>query len=481
MNPLVLPLRGTEDKGIYLPKAMNDLLRNIPSVTELLETPAIKGLLATTHSDVVTEATRDVLDGLRNDILANNTHEMKQGDLIDAITEKVKRAYRTPLQNCINATGIILHTGLGRAPLATEAVQAMAEAGQGYCSVEINLNSGQRSQRVEAVEQKLLRLFGGTAAAVVNNNAGATMLTLAALSGGKETVVSRGELVEIGGSFRMPDVMKMSQARLREVGTTNKTRAADYQDAIGDQTAVLMKVHCSNYQITGFSQETPIEELVEIASKHEQLYVVDDIGSGALYDFAEFGIKGEPLPAQSLNAGTDVVLFSGDKLFGGPQCGIIIGNTEPINKISKHPMMRALRLDKTILAGLNATLDLYLSSNPTERVPVLQLVSEPLENLRKRADHLATQLNQLPGFFAETAEDVTYLGGGSVPTQQIQTWTVLVKHKQLSHDGLSEALRTAATSILGRIKQDAFRLDLRSIFNSQDEQIIQVFESLNNN
>ncbi|MBA62426.1 MAG: L-seryl-tRNA(Sec) selenium transferase [Planctomycetaceae bacterium] len=472
---------GLKIKESKSPKVMNDLLRNIPSVSELLDTPAIKDLLAATHNRVVVEATRAAIEQLRSNILAHNTHDVNQNHLIQIIAEKVKLVYGTSLQYCINATGIILHTGLGRAPLATEAVQAMVETGQGYSSLEINLNTGKRSERVEAVEQKLLTLFGGSAAAVVNNNAGATMLTLAALSGGKETVVSRGELVEIGGSFRMPDVMKMSQATLCEVGTTNKTRAADYENAISEQTAVLMKVHCSNYQITGFSQATPIEELVKVASRHDHVSVVDDIGSGALYDFAKLGIKDEPLAAQSLKAGADIVLFSGDKLLGGPQCGIIIGNREAVSKISRHPMMRALRLDKTILAALNATLDLYLSSNPTERIPVLQLLSEPLDNLHKRAEVLAARLNQLSDFHAATAEDVTYFGGGSVPTQEIKTWTISVKHKKLSHDGLSEALRTADTAILGRIKQDEFRLDLRSVFAAQDEQIVQTFDCLNRN
>ena len=458
---------------------MNDLLRNIPSVTELLESPAIKDLLMSTHNEVIVEAARASLDELRHDILAHNVHDINQAKLIQSITDQVNLVYSTSLQSCINATGIILHTGLGRAPLAAEAVQAMTEVGQKYSSVEIDLDTGKRSQRVAAVEQKLTRLFGGEAAAVVNNNAGATMLALAALSSGKETIVSRGELVEIGGSFRMPDVMKMSQAILCEVGTTNKTRAADYEDAIGENTAVLMKVHCSNYQITGFSQATPIDDLIEVASRHEHVCVVDDIGSGALYDYAEFGITEEPYPAQSLKSGADVVLFSGDKLFGGPQCGIILGTKDSISKISKHPMMRALRLDKTILAALNATLDLYLSPNPTKRVPVLQLLSEPIDKLQTRAENLSRKLNQLPNVLTEPVEDVTYLGGGSVPTQKIKTWVVSVQHENLSNDRLSEALRTAVNPVLGRIKQDKFRLDLRSIFTCQDEQIVTTFEAIN--
>ena len=457
---------------------MNDLLRNIPSVTELLESDEIQVMLESTQSEFVVAAARQALDRLRNAILAHDEHEVDVQKLTLDICKQVKSLTRSPLQSCINATGIILHTGLGRAPLAQQAVDAMAEAGQGYSSVELNLETGKRSKRVDAVEKKLLQLFGGEASAVVNNNAGATMLALAALSSGKEAVVSRGELVEIGGSFRMPDVMKMSQAVLREVGTTNKTRATDYEAAIDEQTAVLMKVHCSNYEIQGFSQSTSVEELVEIAERHKHVVVVDDIGSGALYDYSQFGIQDEPLPSQSLQAGADVVLFSGDKLLGGPQCGILIGKREALEKISTHPMMRALRLDKTILAALSATLDLYLGPDPTQSVPILQLISTPLEELQTRAESLAESISEIPDYTATAMEDVTYLGGGSVPTQEIETWSVSIKHAQRSDDELSLQLRTSLTPVLGRIRQNEFKLDLRSVFPHQDQLILEAFQNI---
>ena len=457
---------------------MNDLLRNIPSVTELLESDEIQVVLESTQSEFVVAAARQALDRLRNAILAHDEHEVDVQKLTLDICKQVKSLTRSPLQSCINATGIILHTGLGRAPLAQQAVDAMAEAGQGYSSVELNLETGKRSKRVDAVEKKLLQLFGGEASAVVNNNAGATMLALAALSAGKEAVVSRGELVEIGGSFRMPDVMKMSQAVLREVGTTNKTRATDYEAAIDEQTAVLMKVHCSNYEIQGFSQSTSVEELVEIAGRHKHVVVVDDIGSGALYDYSQFGIQDEPLPSQSLQAGADVVLFSGDKLLGGPQCGILIGKREALEKISTHPMMRALRLDKTILAALSATLDLYLGPDPTQSVPILQLISTPLEELQTRAESLAESISEIADYTATAMEDVTYLGGGSVPTQEIETWSVSIKHAHRSDDELSLQLRTSATPVLGRIRQNEFKLDLRSVFPHQDQLILEAFQNI---
>ena len=457
---------------------MNDLLRNIPSVTELLESDEIQVVLESTQSEFVVAAARHALDRLRNAILAHDEHEVDVQKLTLDICKQVKSLTRSPLQSCINATGIILHTGLGRAPLAQQAVDAMAEAGQGYSSVELNLETGKRSKRVDAVEKKLLQLFGGEASAVVNNNAGATRLALAALSSGKEAVVSRGELVEIGGSFRMPDVMKMSQAVLREVGTTNKTRATDYEAAIDEQTAVLMKVHCSNYEIQGFSQSTSVEELVEIAERHKHVVVVDDIGSGALYDYSQFGIQDEPLPSQSLQAGADVVLFSGDKLLGGPQCGILIGKREALEKISTHPMMRALRLDKTILAALSATLDLYLGPDPTQSVPILQLISTPLEELQTRAESLAESISEIPDYTATAMEDVTYLGGGSVPTQEIETWSVSIKDALRSDDELSLQLRTSATPVLGRIRQNEFKLDLRSVFPHQDQLILEAFQNI---
>tara|TARA_Y100001960_G_scaffold90247_1_gene96943 strand:- start:511 stop:1947 length:1437 start_codon:yes stop_codon:yes gene_type:complete len=478
MKGLVDAGQRIDDKRRSKAIPMNDLLRNIPSVTELLESDEIQELLQTTRSDLVVAAARTALDQLRSAILTHDLHEVDVPLLIQSICQDVATAGQSPLRSCINATGIILHTGLGRAPLAAQATAAMVEAGQGYASVELNLVSGKRSQRVDAVERKLLQLFGGEAAAVVNNNAGATMLALAALSSGKETVVSRGELVEIGGSFRMPDVMKMSQATLCEVGTTNKTRASDYEQAIGENTAVLMKVHCSNYQITGFSQTTTVEQLVDVASRHDHVVVVDDIGSGALYDYSQFGIQDEPLPAHSLQAGADVVLFSGDKLLGGPQCGIILGRKQSIAKISQHPMMRALRLDKTILAALSATLDLYCTPNPTDHVPVLQLLNAPLDELQQRASNLAQSINKIELLTATVASDVTYLGGGSVPTQEIKTWTVSVSHEKLSHDELSEALRAGELPVLGRIRQDEYRIDLRSIFAEQDDQILTAFQNI---
>ena len=296
---------------------MNELLRQLPSITDILAQANIQELLRSVRQDTVVAAARDVLDSIRRDILSQNDSTPTSLEVIAQSTiETLKRYQATTLKPVINATGILLHTGLGRAPLPTVALEAVPQIGQGYASVEINLQSGKRSNRADAVENKLCHLFGCEAATVVNNNAGATLLALSALADGKQAIVSRGELVEIGGSFRMPDVMHASGTQMCEVGTTNKTRAADYANAINDDTAVLMKIHCSNYQIAGFSESATIAELATVAHDHD-LLLIDDIGSGAFYDYTEFGIQKEPMPVQSLRDGSDVVLFSGDKLLGG--------------------------------------------------------------------------------------------------------------------------------------------------------------------
>ncbi|MCP3695829.1 MAG: L-seryl-tRNA(Sec) selenium transferase, partial [Planctomycetaceae bacterium] len=326
------------------------------------------------------------------------------------------------LRPVLNATGILLHTGLGRAPLAAEAIEAMGEIAAGYASVELDLASGQRSQRMQAVVPLLKELTGAESAAVVNNNAGATLLTLSAVAAEKEVIVSRGQLVEIGGSYRLPDVMQTSGARLKEIGTTNKTRLADYENAIGPETGALLQVHTSNYVIAGFSEATSLQDLVALGAKH-QLPVIDDIGSGAMVDFQAFGISDEPTVAGSIDCGADLVLFSGDKLLGGPQCGIIVGKQHWIEKITKHPLMRALRVDKVTLAGLRATLQLYRDPDTAcQRIPLLTLLSTPLANLQQRAERLAPQLAEC-GVIADVQviADITYLGGGSVPTQAIET------------------------------------------------------------
>ena len=461
---------------------MNELLRQLPSITDILAQADIQDLLRTIRQDTVVAAARNVLDSIRRDILADNDSTPTSLEAITQSTIVALQLYQaTTLQPVINATGILLHTGLGRAPLPAVALEAITQIGQGYTSVEINLQSGKRSNRAAAVENKLRHLFGCEAATVVNNNAGATLLALSALADGKQTIVSRGELVEIGGSFRMPDVMNASGTQMCEVGTTNKTRAVDYANAINDNTAVLMKIHCSNYHIAGFSESATIAELATVAHDHD-LLLIDDIGSGAFFDYTKFGIQQEPMPVQSLRDGADVVLFSGDKLLGGPQCGIIIGKQDCLDRINKHPLMRALRLDKTIFAALAATLDIYLGPHPEQHIPLLQLLTESIDQLQQRAKATAKviQENSADELTVETVSDTTYLGGGSVPGQEIATVCIVLEHSSISPDEISKRLRTCKTPLLGRIHDNRFTIDFRSVFASEDSSVAKaVVKALN--
>lgn len=460
---------------------MNNILRNIPSVNELLDSPPLRRLVDRVHRSVVLSGVRDFLDNLRTEV-ASAAAEIKvpgAGELAERIADWIVREEQPSLRPVINATGILLHTGLGRAPLADEALRAMVDVAGGYASVEVQLQSGERSQRVQAVEKLLRKLTGAEAAAVVNNNAAATLITLAALAAGREVIVSRGELIEIGGSFRLPDVMSQSGAILREVGTTNKTRIGDYAAAITGTTAALMKVHPSNFLVQGFSEEASLAELVALGRRHN-LPVIDDIGSGALVDLKPFGVTGEPIAPERVAAGADVVLFSGDKLLGGPQCGIICGRREPIEAISKHPLMRAFRVDKLTLAALAATLRLYQDLEVAKQsVPLLSLLSTPLDNLKNRAERLAPQMAALPAIAtAEPVADQTYLGGGSVPTQQIPTWCIALAPRAGSLETLSASLRTGTPSVFGRIHRDRLLLDLRSVLPRQDIQLVEAVRAL---
>ena len=460
---------------------MSNLFRKIPAVNELLEKEPLQRLSDRVSRTVVVSGVREFLDRLRTDVSSAASEIPTPAELAERIAAWIAQAEQPALCPVINATGIVLHTGLGRAPLAAEAIEAIARVGSGYASVEVDLAEAKRSERTQAVEKNLRRLTGAPAATVVNNNAGATFLALTAIGRGREVIVSRGQLVEIGGSFRLPEVMESGGVRLREVGTTNKTRIEDYAKAISDETAALMRVHTSNYVIRGFTQDVGIEELVALG-RERSLPVIDDVGSGALWDFSKYGVEGEPLVADSVRAGADVVLFSGDKLLGGPQCGIIVGSREPVEAIKRHPLARALRVDKVTLAALDATLQLYLDPEKAEqRLPLLRLLSTPLENLRFRAEQMAPQIAATEGVAsAEVVESAAYLGGGSVPGQEIPTYCIAVTPASGSVDELSRRLRTATPAVYGRIQQDRLLIDLRTVFVDQDQRILEAFEGLGN-
>ena len=371
-------------------------LRAIPSVNALADHAALAAHRQRLPRGVVVAAAQQVIDSYRDELRAGRAAAVD--DVSAALARRVEAQLDAQalleLRPVINATGIILHTGLGRAPLAAEAAQAVADAAGQYANVELNLADGERGRRTTAVEALLCELTGAEAATVVNNNAAATLLTLVAVAAGKNVVVSRGELIEIGGSFRLPRIMEQSGAMLRETGSTNKTRLSYYEQAINDDTAALMKVHTSNYRVVGFTESVATAELVALG-RARGLVVIDDVGSGALVDFTDIGVAGEPTVKGAIDAGADLVLFSGDKLLGGPQAGIILGRRALIDHIESNPLMRALRVDKLTLAALAATLRLYRESDEAWRaVPVLAMARRPVDELRRRAAGLARRLGE---------------------------------------------------------------------------------------
>ncbi len=449
--------------------------RNLPSVHDVLQAPAAQALAGAHAPERLTEAVRQELAALRERL---GRGENVDGDTAaDAVATRaaarLAEAERPKLRTVINATGIVLHTNLGRAPIAEEAARAAFEAARGYLNLELDLDTGKRSSRQIAIREWVCRLTGAESATVVNNNAAATVIALRALCHGREVVISRGQLIEIGGSFRIPEILAVSGAILREVGTTNITRAADYERAIGPATAALLQVHTSNYRISGFTKSATLEELVALGKKHGVL-VIDDIGSGALFDFGRFGFTGEPVARASIAAGADLVLFSGDKLLGGPQAGILAGRKELVQKIEKDPLMRAFRCDKMTLAALEATLRLYLhESRALEDVPGLRMLGMRLPELHRRAEALAERLGGLPGLkAARVREDQAFVGGGSLPDQAMKTWVVEVEARDVSDEELARRLRTGTPAILGRLRDGKLVLDVRTVFERQEDELV---------
>jgi len=468
-------VRGCQKGGDVSEPRRQELLRRLPSVDELLRSGLVRPWLERLPRRLVVGAVRRVLDRTRRTILRAPESELVSDGELDAHLEReLERALREVgsyrLRPVINATGVVLHTGLGRAPLARVALQNIGRVASGYCSLEVDLDTGSRGRRTGIVRDLLCELTGAESATVVNNNAAATLITLATLAAGKEVIVSRGELIEIGGSFRLPEIMAASGARLREVGTTNKTRLADYEGAIGPETGALLKVHTSNYRILGFTEAVPLEQLVRLGRRHN-LPVVDDIGSGALLDLSRFGLTGEPVASHSVRSGADLVLFSGDKLLGGPQAGIIVGRKAWIEKIERHPLARAFRVGKLTLAALEATLRLYMDEEQALReVPALRMISEPDTVVRARAERLRRFLGGVDGLeWVELAQDTAYVGGGAVPAQGLLTWTVRVRAKSLPEDGLAARLRTGDPSVLARVQDGCVIFDARTLNDSEVE------------
>jgi L-seryl-tRNA(Ser) seleniumtransferase len=447
-------------------------LRRLPSVNAVLESAPVRALEGDFGRDAVLAAVRQELEGLR--------HSMAAGGLSDGgadptalaarVAARLSLDWRPRLRAVINATGIVLHTNLGRAPVAEAAARAAYDAAVGYVDLELDLATGRRSSRQGVIKEWVCRLTGSESATAVNNNAAATVIALRALCRDREVVVSRGQLVEIGGSFRIPEIMAVSGARLREVGTTNITRLADYERAVGTSTGALMRIHPSNYRIAGFTQSVPLVDLVVLGRKHG-VPVIDDIGSGALFDFGRFGFLGEPVARHSVDEGADLVLFSGDKLLGGPQAGVLAGRRELIDRVERDPLMRAFRLDKMTLAALEATLRLYLHlDKAVAQVPVLRMLALPETELRKRAESLAARLRPLRGVAAvHIADREAFVGGGSLPEQALKSWVLEIRADGVSEEDLALRLRAGTPAVLGRVSDGCLVIDLRTVFVHQEE------------
>lgn len=448
-------------------------LRQLPSVDHLLRQPVVSTLQDEYPRGELLCAVRAVLEERRREILSGRPASLDLADLALAVRRELHRRAQPSLRRVINATGIVLHTGLGRAPLASEAVEAVAEVAAGYSNLEIDLETGQRGDRHEHLQGLLRELTGAEEGLVVNNNAAATFLTLQTLAGGGEVIVARGQLVEIGGAYRLPDIMAAAGCRLVEVGTTNRTRIADYERRLSGETRVLLRVHTSNYRIQGFVEQTPLEELVRLARSRSGLCVVDDLGSGLL---AEVGAPGwdEPTVRESVQGGADVTLFSGDKLLGGPQAGIIIGRRELLHRMYSNPLLRTFRPDKMALAALEATLRLYRDPQALQhRLPTLRMLLAEREELESAARQLVGQLRRVvPRGSITAAPDHSYAGGGSLPTLALPTWMVAVSVEGVRAEVLARALRTRDVPVIARIRDEALLLDVRTLLPDDPEPLV---------
>lgn len=406
---------------------------------------------------------RAEIDARRQQILAGEMPAVTEDAVLEAVAARLKAKDLKRLRRVVNATGIVIHTNLGRAPMAEAAVRAVTEAARGYTNLEMDLHTGKRGGRGGQIGELLQTLTGAEAVLVVNNNAAAVLLALGTLASGGDVVISRGELVEIGGGFRVPDVITQSGARLVEVGTTNKTRLADYARAVTADTKVLLKVHPSNYKLVGFVEETPVSELAGLASERG-LVLMNDLGSGALVDLTQYGLPLEPTVPETLAAGADVVTVSGDKLLGGPQCGLILGRRELIERLGANPLYRALRADKLTLAALEATLRLYLDpARLTETVPILGMLAANKDALARRARRLRTMLAKIDGVETRLADGDGFTGGGALPTVPLPTKRVLVRAAGMSAEALAAALRRADPPVIAVIDDDWLAFDVRTV------------------
>jgi L-seryl-tRNA(Ser) seleniumtransferase len=457
----------------------SDLYRLLPSVDELLRIPELGPLITREGQPAVTEAARAVVTQLREEITSGRlasaeSVELALTGLRDAITRQLRSAMEFSLRPVINATGVILHTNLGRAPLAEAALKRISEVAGRYSNLEFDIAAGERGKRDVHVERLFSRLLNqegisGIRTVVVNNCAAAVMLALNSLAEGGEVIVSRGELVEIGGSFRVPDVMSKSGATLREVGTTNRTRIQDYANAINEKTRLLLRVHRSNFAIIGFTEQPSLEELAALG-RERKIPVMEDLGGGAMMPLRTLGVN-ESGVAESLRAGVDLVTYSGDKMLGGPQAGLLSGREELIKRVRSNPLFRALRVDKLTYAALEATLMEYLRQN-YDAIPFTRMLRTPADEVRRRAEALREKLQASPHLRCEVVQGESLVGGGSAPTSTLPTFLLAITAQSLSADELASRLRKNSPPIVARVEEGRVLLDLRTVFESEEEDLV---------
>ena len=444
-------------------------LRNLPSVDELLRSDEAVELIERYGRRLTTDALRHELEEARGRVRKGRPAPSESG-LVDAARATLQDWASPHLRPVINATGVILHTNLGRAPLSPAAIRAMKRVAEQYSNLEFDLKRGQRGHRDQHVESLLTRLTGAEAALVVNNNAGAVLLALRALSEDREALISRTQLIEIGGGFRIPEVLAQSGARLIEVGTTNRTHLRDYESALGSESGLILRAHRSNFQIVGFTTEPSLPKLAELADQGG-VPLVDDLGSGTLLDTADFGLAHEPTVQESLQQGAALVTFSGDKLLGGPQAGLICGRKELVEQLRRHPLARALRPDKLCFAALSATLLHYLKSEATQEIPVWRMISADADDLRSRASTWHQELG-----YGDVSEGESTVGGGSLPGESLPTWLWTVKADD--PDGFVSRLRTAEPPLIARIEEDRVCLDPRTVLDEQDAHVVRILNEV---
>ncbi|PKM78746.1 MAG: L-seryl-tRNA(Sec) selenium transferase [Firmicutes bacterium HGW-Firmicutes-15] len=458
-------------------------LRNIPAIDEILALPRIEDLLKLYNRDFIMRILRQAVEESRQELRLTGGDYSKENlteKIMDRLEILLEKASQGTLQKVINGTGVVLHTNLGRAPLSNRALGYLNDMGRNYNNLEINLESGERGSRYRHVEELLITLTGAEAGLVVNNNAAAVLLGLTSLARNKEVIVSRGQLIEIGGAFRIPEVMKESGARLVEVGTTNKTYLSDYAEAITENTALLFSAHTSNYKIVGFTEEVMLGELVKLGQERK-IPVMHDLGSGILTDLREWGLKDEPTVRESVESGADIISFSGDKLLGGPQAGIIVGQKKYIAAMKKNQLTRALRVDKLIIAALEGTLLEYLSGNPLENIPVLKMLTISPEELQEQAEKLRAEICSKQGTMREIeaisvikTEDM--IGGGAYPTHKIPGYGVQIAFKNNQLEKLSKQLRGMNPALLIRKQEDKMLISVRTLLEGDARILVELIE-----